>query len=302
MPTIALVTARAARDLDDDLAPLREALLERGADVHVVDWDDEAIDWGSFDLAVLRSTWDYTDRLETFLAWVARAAAATRLVNPPGLVRWSTDKHYLADLEAAGIATVPSRFVEPGGDAATAIDAFLALHAANDLVVKPAVGAGSRDARRHAHDRRDDAVAHAQGLLDRGRSVLLQPYLDRVDEAGETALIHVDGTFSHAIRKGPLLRTNEDATRALFAAEHITAREPGEDERALARRVLDVLPVEGAPAYARVDLIRDADGAPVVLELELVEPSLFFAYAEGSALRFADALLRRAGHAVTEQG
>ena len=302
MTHIALVTARAARALDEDLQPLQGALAAAGARVSIVDWDDTDVDWSAFDIAVLRSPWDYTDRLEEFLAWAERAAAATHLLNPFEVVRWSTDKHYLAELEGAGVAIVPSRFVEPGDDAASALASFLdAFTGFDEFVVKPCVGAGSRDAQRHARGDVGRAAAHVRRLLEAGRSVLLQPYLDRVDEAGETALIHFDGAYSHAIRKGPLLRRGEDATPALFAAEHIAARTPGADERALAALALAAIPFAGPLAYARVDLIRDARGEPVVLELELAEPSLFFANAPGSADRFARSLIARA-HATPVRG
>jgi O-ureido-D-serine cyclo-ligase len=294
-PHIALVTARAARELDEDLAPLEAALTEAGAAVSVADWDDEAIDWSRFDLAVLRSTWDYTLRLAEFLAWLERASAATRLRNPLPVVRWNTDKHYLRDLARAGVPVVPSAFVEPGEDAGAALAAFLDAHAAAEFVVKPAIGAGSRDAQRYGRDERAAASAHAERLLAARRSVLLQPYLDRVDAHGETALIHFAGAFSHAIRKGPLLRRGEGPTRALFAAEHIRPRRPAAEELALAERTLAAIPFARPLLYARVDLIHDAAGAPLVLELELAEPSLFFAHGPGSAARFARAILAEVG-------
>ncbi len=128
--------------------------------------------------------------------------------------------------------------------------------------------------------------------------MLFQPYFDSVDEAGETALMFFDGVFSHAIRKGPLLVADEGPTEALFAAETISAREPGKDELALARATLKALGTAEPLAYARVDLIRAADGAPRVLELELTEPSLFFPYGEGAAERFVAALKKRDGAAV----
>jgi len=293
-PRIALVTVAAARPLDEDLPPLQDALAAAGAEVAIVDWDDAAADWSRHDLAVLRSTWDYAERRAEFLAWAERAAAATRLLNPFEVLRWNTDKHYLADLERAGVAIVPSRFVEPGDDAARALEDFLAGSDAAEFVAKPAVGAGSRDAQRHGRDGLAGARAHVARLLDAGRSVLLQPYLERVDAHGETALIHFDGVFSHAIRKGPLLRRGDAPTDALFAAEDITPRVADEAERALALAALRAIPHPQPLAYARVDLIRDADGAPRLLELELAEPSLFFAHAPGSARRFAEVLLARA--------
>jgi len=292
-PCIALASVAAARALDDDLAPLLEALHALDAPAEVVDWDDSRVDWSRYQLVVLRSTWDYAERLPEFLAWATRVATQTRLLNPPDVLRWNTDKHYLADLERDGVAIVPSTFVEPGADAHAVLDVFLAGTAAAEFVVKPSVGAGSRDAQRHGRDAVDAARAHVARLLDAGRSVLLQPYLDRVDAHGETALIHFDGVFSHAIRKGPLLRRGDGPTDALFAAEDIAPRIASEAERALALRALAAIPFARPLAYARVDLIHGDDGAPRLLELELAEPSLFFAHADGSARRFAQTLLAR---------
>ena len=293
MTRVALVTAAAARDLDEDLAPLDVALRAAGIDSSIVDWDDASIDWSRFDLAVLRSTWDYSTRLPEFLAWIDRVAPATTLLNPRDVVRWNTDKHYLAHLASAGVPTVPSTFIEPGHDAPAILDAFLE-RIGDEFVVKPSVGAGSRDAQRHARGERDAALAHARRLLDANRSVLLQPYLARVDAYGETALLFFEGRFSHAIRKGPLLRRGEGPTRALFAAEHITPRDASADEIAVAERTLAAIPFAKPLLYARVDLIHDDAGAPCVLELELSEPSLFFTQAPGSAERFAQAIAARA--------
>ena len=293
MTRVALVTAAAARNLDEDLVPIDAALRETGVDVSIVDWDDANIDWSRFDFAVLRSTWDYSTRLAEFLAWIDRVSPATTLLNPRDVVRWNTDKHYLAHLANAGVPTVPSTFVEPGDDVKSSLDAFLA-RIDDELVVKPSVGAGSRDAQRYASSERDAALVHAQRLLDANRSVLLQPYLGRVDAYGETALMFFEGRFSHAIRKGPLLRRGEGPTRALFAAEHITPREASAGEIAVAERTLAAIPFAKPLLYARVDLIHDDAGAPCVLELELAEPSLFFAQAPGSAERFAQAIVARA--------
>jgi glutathione synthase/RimK-type ligase-like ATP-grasp enzyme len=289
---IALVTARAARADDHDLPPLLAALQARHAAVEVVDWDDASADWARFQLALLRSPWDYTSRLPEFLGWVERAGRATRLLNPPGVVRWNVDKHYLGELARQGVDVVPSHYVEPGDDAAAGLEDYLAAQPEEELVVKPTVGAGSRDAQRHDRGQRAAALAHVRRLQSRGATALLQPYLGRVDEQGETALLYFDGRFSHAIRKGPLLRRGEESTRALFAPEHITPRTPDVAELALAERVLAAIPF-GALLYARVDLIRAADGSPCLLELELTEPSVFLAQAAGAAEAFATAILQR---------
>ena len=279
---IALVTAIAAFALDDDLAPLKDALVDQGAEVDIVAWDDPTVAWGRFDAVVLRSTWDYTERLDPFLAWCEQASRHTRLLNPTTVVRWNTDKHYLADLERSGVPVIPSHFIAPGEMA----DGF-PVH--GEFVVKPCVGAGSRDTQRYTADHRTQAIAHVERLLAQGRHVLVQPYLDRVDEAGETALIFFRGLFSHAIRKGPLLQRNAEATTALFAPEAITPREPSAAEIDVAHRALAAIP-GGVPLYARVDLLPGDDG-PRLLELELTEPSLFFHHAPGSAQRFAAAIV-----------
>jgi hypothetical protein len=282
---IALVSARAARGLDEDLPPLLAALDEAGLDAAVADWDDPDVDWTGFGLALLRSTWDYAERFAEFLAWAERTAKLTTLLNPPPVIRWNTDKHYLRDLARAGVPTVPTQFVEPGEHAPRALAGFLEDGTA-EWVVKPAVGAGSRDAARYVKGEDRAASEHIERLLDAGRSVLLQPYLDQVDHHGETALIYFMGRFSHAIRKGPLLRRGGAPTDELFAAEQITARAPGADELLIAERALAALPF-AAPLYARVDLIPSGDTTPCLLELELTEPSLFFAHAPGAAGRFA---------------
>ena len=154
--------------------------------------------------------------------------------------------------------------------------------------MKPCIGAGSRDTQRYTAPNRAAAVAHSKRLLDAGRHALVQPYLDAVDTDGETALLFFAGRFSHAIRKGPLLQRDGEATRALFAPEAITAREPSAAEVDVAHRALAAIP-GGSPLYARVDLLPSPEG-PQLLELELTEPSLFFATAPGSAERFAVAI------------
>lgn len=298
---IALVTAIAARSLDEDLQPLQEALHAAGIEAPILAWDDDTVSWTRFDIALLRSPWDYTQRLAEFLAWAERVSTQTRLINPLEVIRHNTDKHYLGELAAKGLAVVPSRYVEPGDLASARLDAFLAeFDTIPDFVVKPCVGAGSRDAQRYERVQALAARAHIERLQAQGRSVLLQPYLPSVDDAGETALMFFGGEFSHAIRKGPLLQRNAGPTRALFAPEKISARTPGDDEVALAHAVLAAL--SGEPlAYARVDLIRAADGAPCLLELELTEPSLFFAFAQGAVERFVTVLEKKGSECISRR-
>ena len=289
---VALVTARAARGLDEDMPPLLAAFASAGAHAEIMDWDDPEAEWARFDAALLRSAWDYTERLPEFLEWIERVDVLTALLNPAAVLRWSADKHYLRDLERLGVPVVTTTFAEPGADAREVLNEFLEREGCAELVVKPAVGAGSRDTRRHARASTAETTDHVRELLDAHRAVLLQPYFEGVDQHGETALIYINGRFSHAIRKGPLLPLGAPATDGLFAPETITRREPGADERAVADRTLAALPY-GRLLYARVDLIRDAAGKPCVLELELAEPSLFLSHAPGCAEQLASATLAR---------
>jgi len=301
--SVALVTAAPARDLDDDLAPLSAALAARGVAHEIVRWDDPAVDWAGFGLVVVRSVWDYVHRREEFLTWAEGTAAATALVNPPDQLRWSSDKRYLADLAAAGVPTVPTAFAAPGEP--------LAWPDAPRVVVKPAVSAGSIDTAKYEMDMEgsDDgrpppeAVEHVARLHASGRVAMAQPYLDAVeDERGETALVFLEGRLSHACRKGPMLIPGLAVVGDLFVEEDIRPATPTAAELAVADAALAAIP--GGPClYARVDVIRDASGAPVVLELELVEPSLFLAFADGAAERTAAAIRARlSGGGPTARG
>lgn len=297
MTTIALVTAIAATGHDEDLLPLLAACERVGLSARALAWDDASVGWNRVDAALLRSSWDYTERLPEFMAWCERTAQSVPLINPLPVIRWNTDKHYLADLAALGVPVVPTEFVEPDAEPMEALQRFLARHDAEEFVVKPAVSAGARDTQRYQRPQEFAAGNHLARLLDANRSALLQPYLPAVDADGETALIHIDGSYSHAIRKGALLKSGDAAPPDPHAFGDIRSREPAEDERQLANQVLAaasrLLKLESPLLYARVDLLRGADGAPRLLELELTEPSLFFAQAPEAAERLAQALLAR---------
>lgn len=278
---VALVTCDAARDHDEDLPLLARALAARGAAAELPSWDDPSVAWDGFDAVVLRSPWNYMDRHEAFLAWVRAVAAVAPVWNPPDLVAWALDKRYLADLAARGVATVPTAFAAPGEDVPIP---------GGQVVVKPSVGAGSMDALRCASAAA--ARAHVAHLHATGRTAMVQPYLDGVDAAGETGLVHIDGRLTHAFRKGPMLTGPKEVVGGLYLEEDISAREPTEAERALAAATLAAVPGP-VPLYARVDVVPGPGGDPVVLELELVEPSLFVALSPAAAEAFAVAVTDR---------
>jgi O-ureido-D-serine cyclo-ligase len=293
MRRVALVTAAAALGADEDLEPLLQALGEQGIAATSPCWDDDAVDWETFDLAVLRSPWDYVPRYPEFLTWLDRVERTVSVLNPPDVVRWSTDKRYLGDLDARGVPIVPTQFVSSQTD--DELDAVLARAAGGEIadgeiVVKPTISAGSKDTMRHSS--LASARRHVGELLERGRAVMVQPYLAAIDVYGETGLVYFDGELSHAFRKAPLLVLDALPTDEFFAAEQIEAREPSPAERSVADATIAACG-GAALLYGRIDLVPGPDGAPRVLEVELAEPSYFVAHAPGSADRFAAAVASR---------
>lgn len=278
------VTTRTARGLDPD-EPLAVPALERaGVTVTVVDWDDPRADWSAFDRVVLRSPWDYPDRLADFVAWYEHVDAVTDVRNPLALARWSLDKRYLADLDAAGVAVTPTEFCEPGARAD--------LHRfEGGFVVKPAVGAGSRDAARYhpsASDR-DAAAAHIERLHARGVTALVQPLLESVAREGEWPMVYLGGEFSHAASKRVEL-PHASAVAGLFAVERNAPAVATPHMRAVADAAMAVAARFGAGTFGRVDLVLDEGGRHCVMELELVEPSLFLPEAPDAVERFVAAI------------
>ena len=281
---VALVTCRRLPDLDPDDHPLRDVLARRGHEVTAAIWDDPAIDWSRFDIAVLRSPWDYFHRRDDFLAWAGWAAEKTRLENPLSLVRWNTHKSYLLELDTKGARVVPTEILQAGSRLDVA--ARMAALGWTRAVLKPAVGADSFGTVLAGPDSLAAAQAHADVML-RERDLMLQPYMRSVEEPGERCLVHIDGRYSHAVRKNSHFRGGR------HVGPEGVAVEADEDERQEAARVLAAAGAETA-LYARVDLARDEDGRPCLMELELAEPTLFLAGAPGAADALADAIEARA--------
>lgn len=264
-PRIVLASCQQLPDGDGDDAGLVGALRTRGLHARWLPWDDPQTE--EADLVILRAAWDYAERREEFLAWTARVR---NLLNAPAVVAWNSDKHYLQDLVDAGIATVPSVFVEPGETC---------LLPAGEVVVKPAVGAGSIDTHRFTDP--EAAARHVSALLGDGRGVLVQPYDARVED-GETALVFLGGEQSHAFIKGPMLPPQGHLPKmhdsGTYAEESLAPADPDFEMWEAGHAVLDAAAAHlGIPRneflYARVDLIGGIDD-PVLLELELIEPSL----------------------------
>ena len=296
---ITLVTcARLVAEPDRDDVILREALVARGKRVAIVAWDDATFDWSATRIALIRSTWDYYERRDAFVAWAERAGKATRLFNPPDVIRWNTHKGYLVELAAKDVPVTPTELVRRG--AAPDLPSLLASRGWKRVVVKPAVSAGSNLTMLVHEGNLSEAQRHLETILEERGDVLVQPYMSVVEEYGERSMIVVDGELTHAVRKRPAFGKAGPGVAAAFVPgepildnAEVDEAMPAEDEAATARRILaaagkDVL-------YARVDLVRDEKGAPTLMELELVEPSLFLWHSDAARDRLVDALIARAG-------
>jgi len=216
----------------------------------------------------VRSTWDYAERREEFLAW---ARTLPRVLNPVEVLEWSSDKQrYLTDLRSAGVPIVPTTFVGPGEPFEPPPEAF---------VLKPSISAGGRSSARFEPGESEAAQALLRRIHAEGRTAMVQPFLG---EAVETGLVYIAGELSHAVRRSvPLPRAGE--RHVLYLEEEIEACDASPGERELAERALGVAGRD--LLYGRVDLLGGA-----VLELEVCEPSLYLSYGEGAAERFAAAI------------
>lgn len=280
VPYVAIATATSIAKEDFDEPPLRQALGEAGVEARWLAWDDPADQAGFAGAAacVIRSTWNYVRNHDRFLAWVDQVGAGTPLWNPPAVVRWNSHKRYLLQLEARGIPIVPTRLVGRGSEESL-VDI---VGDWEEVVVKPAISAGSFGTIRARRDDLAEGERHLRSFLGE-RDMLVQRYEPSVEGYGERSLVWIDGAFSHAVRK---------QARFLGDQESVSqeAMPIADDERALGEQVLAVAP--RPLLYARVDLVRDPQGRPRLMELELIEPSLFFARQPGSAARMAAAIAR----------
>jgi len=286
-----------AEDPDHDTPLLLTALQARGVEAAPVVWHRDE-DPARYDLLVIRSPWDYPERPEEFGRWLARAGAATRVVNPPEVVRWNLDKRYLADLAAAGVPVVPTGYAATAAEAASALTDRNADRDGDRVVVKPAVSAGARDT--GLFDAADPAaLALAERIVAGGGVAMIQPEIPELTAGAEKALYAIDGHFTHAIAKGALLAHGGGLIGGVYV-EHPEPVEATDAERAFADRVLQAVADvtgHGLPLYARVDTVDSATFGLVVLEVELVEPALNLHVAPHAIPIVADAIVRAASEA-----
>lgn len=287
VPRVALVTydPRPEPSKDTDLPLLVEALRAAGAEAEAVFWDAD-VDWSGYDLAVIRSTWDYSWRVDEFTAWAERCGKATRLANPAQVVRWNTDKRYLGELGRAGVPVVPTSYLAPGDPVALPTD--------HEYVVKPTSGAGARYAARYTPEQHEDAVRQLERMHAEGLTAMVQPYMRGIDAGGERALQFFGGRLLHASRKRAVLAPGTAFDADKVAHPGLEPWTPTPAEVAVAEQALAAVPEAPELLYARVDLVDGEDGAPRVMELELVEPNLFLFLHPDSLPRVVETVLAAA--------
>jgi glutathione synthase/RimK-type ligase-like ATP-grasp enzyme len=263
------------------------ALRERGAAVHTPCWSDVEVAWDAFDLAVVRTTWDYVDDRDAFVAWAAATAERTALWNPADVLRWNTHKSYLLELEDRGAPVVPTAWLAQG-DRIDLAD-LLASRGWSRAVVKPAVAAGSQGLARVDAAAAAAGQRHLDALLAVG-DAMVQAYLPSVETRGELSVVVVDGEVSHAVRKLPA--AGEFRIQEEFGGRYVE-EELDRDTTDLAAWIVETAGTE--LLLARVDLLEDEVGTLQLAELEATEPDLYLDAAPDAAARVADAILRRAG-------
>jgi glutathione synthase/RimK-type ligase-like ATP-grasp enzyme len=266
-------------NFDPDGQILIDALAEVDLEGSMCVWDDESVEWLDFDLTVIRSTWDYTDDLPGFLAW---ARAIPRLLNPLPIIMYSTDKHYLGDLARRSHRIVPTTFCDVGTEPDFPDGPF---------VVKPTVGRGAIDAEKYHDGERERALAHVRELHAGGRDAMIQPYISSIDHDGERALVFIDGRFSHAMTKAAMLNTPAEVRDAQFRRRQMSLANGEPDAVAFAETVMNEETFRGI-LYGSVDLVQMPEGW-AIMELELVEPSLFLAYDDRAPGKLAQAIRAR---------
>lgn len=279
-------------DWEVDDAPFLKALADVGVHAQVLPWD-APVDLRDFDACLIRTTWDYQEHLPRFLRWIDELVGRLPVFNPPEVLRWNTDKHYLLDLQTRGVRLAPTRCLEAGET--VDISALMGECGWERGFLKPCVGATARETLRFDASAagRAQAQAHCDRLLP-AEALLLQPYLPAVETEGELSAVFFDGVLSHGVRKVPVAgdyRVQDD-----FGAHDEPYVWEGR-ERAFVEGVMAEAHLRfpgAAPLLAaRVDVLGRADGALCLNELELVEPSLFFRHGPGAPGRLAEALLRR---------
>ena len=261
---VAIATCLVLPEPDHDQDLLLTRLRGADIDAFLLAWDDPSARSEPADLCVIRSTWNYHLHRPAFLAWAEKVSARMRLCNPLPVVKWNTHKSYLRTLAEKGIRVIPTCFLDAGATAR--LSTIMAERGWCDVVVKPTVSAASFQTRRFTQRDRECGNTFLAELL-RERDAMVQPYIHSVDSSGERAIIWIDGEVTHSIHKTPRF---DGGNESVSDTRPATAQ-----ERSFAAKVLAT--VDDDLLYGRVDVACADDGSLMVMELELVEPSLYLA-------------------------
>lgn len=281
---VAVLTCRTLPEPDPDHGPLLAALRDAGVTAEPLAWDDDRADPSGFDLCVIRSTWTYYLDPGRFLEFCARCDSGSRLLNPFDVVRGNIHKRYLLGLAGRGVPVIPTMMTWRGAN--TNIANIMDRAEWSRAVIKPAVSAGSW--RTRVFDRDDPGGQEFLELILRDGDALVQRYMPEATRSGERAIVWIDGEPTHVIRKEPRLAGEEERVSAALPVT--------EDDIAVSRAALSALgpTIERDCLYARVDVIRDDGGRPLVSEVELIEPSLFLTQHRPAMERLVAAIAREA--------
>lgn len=276
---IGLITCSAYPDLQKDYLLLQTELSNRGHVVKSIIWNDNTVDFSNITNLIFCSVWDYHSHYDSFNNWLDQTEKLSNIINKPEIVRWNIDKYYLKHFEQNDIPVIPTLWLDTSTD-------HYCLDKLNwrDVVIKPAIGAGSSGMKRFNLDtEKEGALNHIESLSLKSK-VMVQPYLKSADIRGETALIYFNGNFSHCVSR-PMAGHQAAPDREVEEASYV---EPTKKQLNIGEAVINSLPF--TPAYIRVDLLEDERQEDLVLEVEMVEPTLFLCKAPQSAILYANAL------------
>jgi glutathione synthase/RimK-type ligase-like ATP-grasp enzyme len=278
---VTLVTYDTFPNLTDDDRILLAALEANGMRTRAAVWSDASVDWSLSPITVLRSPWDYFRRIDEFKQWLDATEPATTFINSADVVRWNMHKSYLRDLAARGVPVVPTHYVEQGLQ--PDIHAICERRGWREIVIKPCIGGSAYLTKRFAMENASPAVEHLKALTAI-QDAMIQPYLPAVESSRERALVFIGGAYSHAGLKAPFNAGPAGGEKAA------TPFVPAQDEVDFASTVIAAL--DALPDYARVDFVVTGNG-PLVMEVELIEPALYFSFRPEAAGMLAHILIRR---------
>ncbi|MDO4791025.1 MAG: glutathione synthetase [Buchananella hordeovulneris] len=299
-PVVTFATSADQPNLDPEERPLLDAVSERGMEPRVAVWDDPTVNWEDAGVVVVRGVRDYAKKRSEFIEW---ANSIPRLLNQAPVLAWNTDKHYLQELAERGLPTIPTTWLEPNVGL-TKHQVHCRFPAQGDFVVKPAISSGGRGTGRYTSTdakSRMEAISHAMRQLGKGRSVMVQRYLETIDTAGELSLVFFNGLASHAVSKRAMLHPSFRAEDEVQRETAVEAREITESERVFGEHVRNVLhgyikDTVGRDMqllFNRIDVVPDGNGSYYVMEISLIDGSLYLGTVPQAVHNFADAIAQR---------